>query len=134
MHQDNNAWFLPSVDDAVIKRHKKYLIFGSLNVRNFTIITMNIKIKFHIGVVTGTATLVTLFYFFILFYILLSISYLGWSGGGMDLGKLPVSGHPHLDDSRERVYCACSRGEYGLWGCLDIFTLLYPFFLLSPSL
>ena len=33
--------------------------------------------------------------------------------------------------SRARAYCACSRCE---WGCLDIFTLIYPFFPLSPSL
>ena len=30
-----------------------------------------------------------------------------------------------------RAYCACSRCG---WGLLDIFTLLYPFSLLSPSL
>ena len=33
--------------------------------------------------------------------------------------------------SRARAYCACSRCG---WGCLDIFTLLYPFSPLSPSL
>ena len=34
----------------------------------------------------------------------------GWSGGVMVLGKLPVPGRPsHLDKSRARVYCACSR-------------------------
>ena len=50
----------------------------------------------------------------------------------MVLGKLPVPGRPtNLDDSRARAYCACSRCG---WGCLDIFTLNYPFFLLSPSL
>ena len=47
-------------------------------------------------------------------------------------GKLPVPGRPtNLDDSRARAYCACSRCG---GGCLDIFTLNYPFFLLSPSL
>ena len=30
-----------------------------------------------------------------------------------------------------RAFCACSRCG---WGLLDIFTLLYPFSLLSPSL
>ena len=50
----------------------------------------------------------------------------------MVLGKLPVPRRPtNLDDSRARTYCAWSR--CGL-GCLDIFTLNYPFFLLSPSL
>ena len=33
--------------------------------------------------------------------------------------------------SRARAYCACSRCG---WGCLDIFTLIYPFSPLSPSL
>ena len=50
----------------------------------------------------------------------------------MVLGKRPVPGRPtNLDDSRARAYCACSRCG---WACLDIFTLNYPFFLLSPSL
>ena len=50
----------------------------------------------------------------------------------MVLDKLPVPGRPtSLDDSRARAYCACSRCG---WGCLDIFTLLYPFSPLSPSL
>ena len=48
------------------------------------------------------------------------------------LGKLSVPGRPtNLDDSRARAYCACSR--YG-WGCLDIFSLIYLFSFLSPSL
>ena len=50
----------------------------------------------------------------------------------MVLGKPPVPGRPtNLDDIRARAYCACSRCG---WGFLDIFTLNYPFFLLSPSL
>ena len=53
-----------------------------------------------------------------------------WSGGAMVLGKLPVPGRP-MDYSRARTYCACSRC---CWGFLDIFTLLYPFSPLSPSL
>ena len=37
----------------------------------------------------------------------------------MVLGKLPVPGRPtHLDYSRARAYCACSRCG---WGCLDFF-------------
>ena len=33
------------------------------------------------------------------------------------LGKLSVPGHPtNLDDSRARVYCACSRCRLGLFG------------------
>ena len=39
-----------------------------------------------------------------------TISCLGWSGGAMLLGKLPVPGRPtSLDDSGARAYCACSR-------------------------
>ena len=55
----------------------------------------------------------------------------------MVLGELPVPGRPtNLDDSRARAYCACSRCGIGGAGgaCLNIFTLNYPFFLLSPSL
>ena len=45
----------------------------------------------------------------------------------MVLGKLPVPGHPaDLDNSRAWAYCTCS--------CLDIFSLIYHFSLLSPSL
>ena len=50
----------------------------------------------------------------------------------MVLGKLPVPGRPtSLDNSRARAYCSCSRCGRG---CLDIFTLIYPFSFLSPSL
>ena len=50
----------------------------------------------------------------------------------MVLGKLPVPGRPtNLDYSRARAYCACSR--CGLGG-LDIFSLVYHFSVLSPSL
>ena len=42
---------------------------------------------------------------------------LGWSGSAMVLGKLPVLGRPtHLDWSRARAYCACSRCGWGLFG------------------
>ena len=47
----------------------------------------------------------------------------------MVLGKVLVSGRPtNVDYRRVRASCACSR-----WGCLDIFPLVYHFFLLSPS-
>ena len=50
----------------------------------------------------------------------------------MVLGKLPVPGRPtSLDKSRARANCSCSRCG---WGCLDIFTLIYSFSPLSPSL
>ena len=49
----------------------------------------------------------------------------------MVLGKIPVPGRPtHLGFSRARAYCACSKCG---WGCLDIFSLVYHFSLLSPS-
>ena len=50
----------------------------------------------------------------------------------MVLGKLPVPGRPtNLDFSRARACCACRRCG---GGCLDIFSLIYHFYLLSPSL
>ena len=54
----------------------------------------------------------------------------GGSGGAMVLGKLTVPGRPtNYDNSRARAYCTCSRCR---WGCLDIFTLVYPFSPLFP--
>ena len=52
-----------------------------------------------------------------------------WSGGAMALGKLPVPGRPTIwmTVGQESIVLA---GR----GCLDIFTLLYPFSPLSPSL
>ena len=55
----------------------------------------------------------------------------GWSGGAMVLGELPVPGCPTI---WIRAYCACRRRGGGGGGCLDIYTLLYPFPPLSPSL
>ena len=53
-------------------------------------------------------------------------------GGAMVLGKLPVPGRP-------TIWITLGQGPIALavgagWGCLDIFTLVYPFFTLSPSL
>ena len=53
----------------------------------------------------------------------------GWSGGAMVLGNLPVSGRP-------TIWITVGQGSTALEvgageGCLDIFTLDYPF---SPSL
>ena len=50
----------------------------------------------------------------------------------MVLGKLPVPGHP-------TIWIIVGQGPTALavsagGGCLDIFTLIYPFFPLSPSL
>ena len=56
----------------------------------------------------------------------------GWSGGAKVLGKLQVPGRPtNLDHSRARA-TALAVGAGG--GCLDIFSLIYHFSFLSPSL
>ena len=57
---------------------------------------------------------------------------LGWSGGAMVLGKLPVPGRPTIWITVGQGPTALAVGWGG--GCLDIFTLMYPFFPLSPSL
>ena len=53
----------------------------------------------------------------------------GWSGGAMALGKLPVLGHP-------TIWITVGQGPTALavGAGLDIFTLIYPFSPLSPSL
>ena len=56
----------------------------------------------------------------------------GWSGGAMVLGKLPVPGRPTIWMTVGQGPTALAIGAGG--GCLDIFTLSYPFFPLSPSL
>ena len=56
----------------------------------------------------------------------------GWSGGAMVLGKLPVPGRPTIWITVGQGPTALAVGAVG--GCLDIFTLIYPFFPLSPSL
>ena len=71
----------------------------------------------------------------------------GGSGGAMVLGKTSSAGASYnLYYSRTRASCTCSRCEAGgggggrgcggLFGCLDIFTLIYHFSFspLSPSL
>ena len=61
-----------------------------------------------------------------------TLIYMGWSGGGMVLGKLPVRGRPTIWITVGQGPIALAVGAGG--GCLDIFTLLYPFSPLSPSL
>ena len=56
----------------------------------------------------------------------------GWSGGAMVLGKLPVLGRPTILITVGQGPTALAVGAGG--GCLDVFTLIYPFFPLSPSL
>ena len=50
----------------------------------------------------------------------------------MVLGKLPVLGRPTIWITVGQGPTALAVGAGG--GCLDIFTLIYPFCLLSPSL
>ena len=50
----------------------------------------------------------------------------------MVLGKLPVPGRPTIWIRVEHGPTALTVGAAG--GCLDIFTLIYPFYPLSPSL
>ena len=56
----------------------------------------------------------------------------GWSGGATVLGKLPVPGRPTIWITVGQGPTALAVGAGGV--CLDIFTLIYPFFPLSPSL
>ena len=56
----------------------------------------------------------------------------GWSGGAKVLGKLPVPGRPTIWITVGQGPTALAVGAVG--GCLDIFTLIYPFSPLSPSL
>ena len=56
----------------------------------------------------------------------------GWSGGAVVLGKLSVPGRPsNLDKSRQGPI-ALAVGAGGV--CLDIFSLVSLFFLISSSL
>ena len=55
----------------------------------------------------------------------------GWSGGAK-LGKHPVPGRPTILITVGQGPIALAVGAGG--GCLDIFTLTYPFSSLSPSL
>ena len=55
-----------------------------------------------------------------------------WSGGAKVLGKLPVPGRPTIWVIVGQGPTALVVGAGG--GCLDIFTLIFPFSSLSPSL
>ena len=56
----------------------------------------------------------------------------GWSGGAMALGNLPVPGRRTVWTIVGQGPTALAAGAVG--GCLDIFTLIYPFSPLSPFL
>ena len=64
--------------------------------------------------------------------IILYLTQGGWSGGAMVLDKLPVPGRPTIWITVGQGPTALAVGAGG--GCLDIFTLIYPFSALSPSL
>ena len=57
---------------------------------------------------------------------------LGWSGGAMVLGQLPVPGRPTILITVGQGHIALAVGAGG--GGLDIFTLIYPFSSFSLSL
>ena len=56
----------------------------------------------------------------------------GWSGGAMVLGELPVPGRPTILITVGQRPTMLAVGAGG--GCLELFTLIYPFYPLSPSL
>ena len=56
----------------------------------------------------------------------------GWTGGAVVLGKLPVPGRPTIRITVGQGPTALAVGAGG--GCLDIFSLVYPFSPLSLSL
>ena len=56
----------------------------------------------------------------------------GWSGGAMALGNLPVPERPTILTTVGQGPIALAVGAGG--GCLDIFTLIYPFSSFSLSL
>ena len=56
----------------------------------------------------------------------------GWSGGAKVLGKLSVPGRSTVLITIVQGPTALAVGAGG--GCLDIFTLIYPFSSFSPSL
>ena len=62
----------------------------------------------------------------------LSYFSLGWSGGAMVLGKLPVPGRPTILITVGQGPIALAVGSGG--GGLDIFTLIYPYSSFSLSL
>ena len=55
----------------------------------------------------------------------MSSNFLGGGGGAMVLGKLPVPGYPTIWITVGQGPSALVVGAGG--GCLDIFTLIYPF-------
>ena len=59
------------------------------------------------------------------------IGVVGWCDGA-DPGKLPVPGRPTILITVGQGPTVLAVGAGG--GCLDFFTLIYPFFPLSPSL
>ena len=70
-----------------------------------------------------------------LFFVFVCLACRGWSGGAMVLGKLPVLGRPTIWITVGQGPTALAVGAGGFFFFFfDIFTLIYPFSLLSPSL
>ena len=67
-----------------------------------------------------------------LIYVLVNLCYMGWSGGAMVLGQVPVPGRSTIWMIVGQRPIELAVGASG--GCLDIFTFLYPFSPISPSL
>ena len=65
-------------------------------------------------------------------YSVFSLESWGWSGGAMVLSKLPVPGRPTIWMIVGQGPIVLAVGAGG--GCLDFFTLVYPFSPLSPFL
>ena len=65
-------------------------------------------------------------------YTLVSTLYRSWSGGAMVVGKLPVPGVLLILVRVGQGPTALAVGVGG--GCLDVFSLVYHFSFLSPSL
>ena len=63
----------------------------------------------------------------VVYYILDYLGILGWSGGAMVLGKLPVPGRPTILIKVGQGPIALAVGASVGVGGLDIFTLIYPF-------
>ena len=73
-----------------------------------------------------------LIFFFFFFFFFWGGGGGGWSGGAMALGKLPMPGRPTVWIIVGQGPTVLAVGAGG--GCLDIFTLIYLFSPLSPSL
>ena len=111
----------------------KYCLKGSLSPKTTNLLTWISEGQWPIVLTVGAGWGCLAFLSLIYQFSFLSPSlWEGWSGGAMVLGKLPVPGRPTIWITVGQGLTALAVGAGG--GCLDIFTLIYPFFPLSPSL